>query len=160
MAIDRLVRFFALVAGSVLFGLMLLTVYSVVMRYAFNAPPIFTLDLSNMMLIPAVAFGIAYCGWTGGHIAVDLIGALGRPGLVRWTDAAVRLVCAAVIGLWAWKLAELAIDSREIGDATNMVQIPHYPFIWTMAAGAALYALVLVALAVRAYRGMEDPPSS
>jgi TRAP-type C4-dicarboxylate transport system permease small subunit len=126
----------------------------------FNAPPIFTLDASRMLLIPVVAFGLAYCGWTGGHIAVDLIGAVGPRWLVRWVDIVVRLVCAGVIGLWAWKLVGLAADSYEIGDATNMVQFPHYPFVWMMVAGAGLYALVLIALMMRALRGQEDPPRS
>lgn len=160
MAIDRTVRLFALVAGGVLLVLMLLTVYSVVMRYVFNAPPIFTLDASRMLMIPVVAFGLAYCGWTGGHVAVDLIGALNRPKLVRCTDAVVRLACAALIALWAWKLAWLAVESRDIGNATNMVQIPHYPFVWMMVAGAALYAAVLVALTMRSWRGEADPPTS
>ena len=160
MMLDRIVRIFALLAGGVLFGLMLLTVYAVVMRYVFNAPPIFTLDVSRMLMIPVVALGLAYCGWTGGHIAVDLIGAIATAELVRRIDILVRLVCAGVIGLWAWKLVGLAIDSQDIGNATNMVQIPHYPFVWIMVAGAGLYAVVLIALALRALRGQEDPPRS
>jgi TRAP-type C4-dicarboxylate transport system permease small subunit len=158
--LDRIVRLFALLCGAVLFALMLVTVYSVIMRYVFNAPPLFTLDLSRMMLIPVAAFGLAYCGWTGGHIAVDLIGAIGRPRLVQYTDAGVRLVCALVIGLWCWELVGLALYSLEIGDATNMVQIPHYPFVWVMVAGAGLYAVVLIALARRAILGEDDPPLS
>jgi TRAP-type C4-dicarboxylate transport system permease small subunit len=160
MTLDRIVRFFALIAGGVLFALMLLTVYSVVMRYVFNAPPIFTLDLSRMLLIAVVAFGLAYCGWTGGHIAVDLIETVGWPKLARCTDIVVRLVCAGVIGLWAWKLAGLALDSYEVGNATNMVQIPHHPFVWMMVVGAGLYAAVLIALMMRSCRGQEDPPTS
>jgi TRAP-type transport system small permease protein len=160
MILDRIVRFFALIAGGILVGLMLLTVYGVVMRYVFNAPPIFTLDVSRMMMIPVVALGLAWCGWTGGHIAVDLIGAIAPSGLARRVDVVVRLVCAGVIGLWAWKLVDLAVESQEIGNATNMVQIPHYPFVWMMVAGAALYAVVLIALTLRAFRGQEDPPQS
>lgn len=160
MTLNRIVRFFALLCGVVLFALMLVTVYSVVMRYVFNAPPLFTLDLSRMLLIPVAVFGLAYCGWTGGHIAVDLIGALGRPRLVRCVDIIIRLVCAGFIGLWAWKLVGLALYSLEIGNATNMVQIPHHPFVWIMVMGVGLYAIVLFALARRAFNGEEDPPHS
>ena len=158
--LEKTVRSFALLAGMVLFALMLVTVYSVVMRYVFNAPPLFTLDLSRMILIPIAIFGLAYCGWTSGHIAVDLIGTFGRPQLVRWSDVCIRALCAGVIGLWTWKLVGLAIDSQEIGDATNMVQIPHYPFVWIMVIGCGLYTLVLVALMLRSVCGEEDPPTS
>lgn len=158
--LEKTVRSFALLAGVVLFALMLVTVYSVVMRYVFNAPPLFTLDLSRMILIPVAMFGLAYCGWTSGHIAVDLIGTFGRPRLVRWCDVIIRGLCAGVIGLWTWKLIDLAVDSHEVGDATNMVQIPHYPFVWVMVVGGGLYALVLVALMLRSVRGEEDPPKS
>jgi TRAP-type C4-dicarboxylate transport system permease small subunit len=156
--LEKLIRFFALLCGVVMFGLMLVTVYSVVMRYVFNAPPLFTLDLSRMILIPVAVFGLAYCGWTGGHIAVDLIGTFGRPQLVRWTDVVVRSLCVGVIGLWTWMLVDLAFDSWEVGNATNMVQIPHYPFVWMMVVGAGLYACVLVALTLRSIRGEGDPP--
>ena len=158
--LEKTIRSFALLAGMVLFALMLVTVYSVVMRYVFNAPPLFTLDLSRMILIPVAIFGLAYCGWTSGHIAVDLIGPFGRPQLVRWCDVIIRALCAGVIGLWTWRLIDLAVDSQEVGDATNMVQIPHYPFVWIMVAGCGLYALVLVALMLRSVRGEEDPPKS
>lgn len=160
MSIEKITRYFALLCGVVLFAIMLVTVYSVVMRYVFNAPPLFTLDITRMMLIPVAVLGLAYCGWTGGHIAVDLVGALGRPKLVRWIDVAVRIICAGVIGLWTARLIDLAIDSQEIGDATNMIQLPHYPFVWVMVAGAALYVVVLIALALRSIRGEEDPPRS
>lgn len=159
-ALELLVRGAALLAGAVLFALMLLTVYSVVMRYVFNAPPYFTLDLSKMMLVPAVFFGLAYCGWTGGHIAVDLIGALGAPRLTRWIDAAVRLACVLVLGLTTWMLAGLAVDAREFEEATNLIEIPHHPFVWMMVAGAALYTAALAGLLARAVEGREDPPRS
>lgn len=160
MTFDRIVRFFAILAGIDLFGLMLLTVYSVVMRYVFNAPPFFTLDLSEMMLIPVVFFGLAYCGWTGGHIAIDLVGTLKMPALERVVDVAVRLACAAVVALWTWKLARLARDLQEVGNATNLVQIPHFPFVWAMVAGSGLFALACFGLALRSLRGQDDPPTS
>ena len=160
MSLEKIVRGFALVGGVILLGVMLLIVYSVVMRYVFNAPPFFTLDTAQMLLVPVVFFGLAYCGWTGGHIAVDLIGVIAPPGVVRWTDAAVRLVCAAVMGLLTWRLVDLAIDAREYGEATNLIEIPHFPFVLLMVVGAGLYGLVLVALAVRSLRGQGDPPPS
>ena len=157
---DRIVRAVALTGGIILFGLMLLTVYSVIMRYVFNAPPFFTLDTSEMMLIPVVFFSLAYCGWTGGHIAVDLIGLTGWPRLVRWTDICVRLVCAALIGLLTWKLVGLAFDAIEFDDVTNLIEIPHYPFVGVMIFGSGLYTVVLIALMIRAIRGQQDPPRS
>lgn len=160
MTLDRIVRHFALAAGGVLFLLMLLTVYSVILRYVFNAPPFFTLDVSQMMLVPVVFFGLAYCGWTGGHIAVDLIETLGMPRLTRWTDIAVRFVCALVLGLLSWKLVGLAFDSAEFEEATNLIEIPYHPFVWVMVAGSVLYTVVLAALMLRAVRGQEDPPKS
>ncbi|MEK9685393.1 MAG: TRAP transporter small permease [Rhodospirillaceae bacterium] len=158
--LQKTIRAFALFSGFVLFGLMLITVYSVVMRYAFNAPPLFTLDLSRMMLIPVAVTGLAYCGWTSGHIAVDLIGTFGRPKLVRMSDIVVRCLCAWMVGLWTYKLIDLAIDSQEVGNATNMVQIPHYPFVWIMVASCGLFAIVFIGLMIRSIKGKEDPRTS
>ena len=65
-----------------------------------------------------------------------------------------------MIGLLTWKLVDLAIDAKDLGEATNLIEIPHHPFVWLMVIGSGLYTLVLVALMRRSVRGEEDPPKS
>ena len=157
--LDRTVRAMALVAGASLMWLMLLVCYSVLMRRVFNAPPLGGTDIASVSLVPVAFLGFAYCGWTGGHIAVDVISALGRPRLTRWTDVVVRLLSAVIIGMLTWRCIVLLVDAIEIGEATELIEVPHSPFIAIMIFGSAVFALTFAVMARRAWRGLPAAPS-
>lgn len=137
-------RFLAGVAGAALLWLMLLTVVAVVMRYVFNAPILGAQDLSELSLAVVVFLGMPYCGWTGGHVAVDLISSLAGESRLRYTDTLVRLLGAVLVAFVAWQAMRQGLDALEYGDATNLVEILHHPFLFLMSFGWALFAVVLL----------------
>ncbi len=81
--VDRSVRRLAFIGGLALLWLMGLTVVAVMMRYVFGAPILGAQDISEMSLVLVAFLGLAYSGWTGAHIAVDLIGGMLPPGLTK-----------------------------------------------------------------------------
>lgn len=137
-------RFLAYAAGAALLWLMLLTVVAVVMRYVFNAPILGVQDISEVSLAVVVFLGIPYCGWTGGHVAVDLIASVVGESRLRYTDALMRLLGAVLFGVVAWQAMRQGLDALEYGDATNLVDIPHHPFMFLMSFGWLLFAGVLL----------------
>ena len=141
-------RSLAYAAGAALLWLMLLTVVAVVMRYVFNAPILGAQDISEISLAVVVFLGIPYCGWTGGHVAVDLISTVVGESRLRYTDTLMRLVGAVLFGFVAWQAMRQGLDALEYGDATNLVDIPHYPFMFLMSFGWLLFAGVLLIQAV------------
>ena len=157
--LDRSVKALAILAGISLMWLMFLVCYAVFMRRVFNAPPLGGDELAAVSLVPIVFLGFAYCGWTGGHIAVDLISSLNRPNLTRWTDVVVRLLSAGLLGILTWRSIVLLQDSIETGDASELIEIPHAPFIVMMIIGTAIFTLTFVVMAFRAWRGEPDAPS-
>ncbi len=157
-ALDRSVKAMAIVAGVALMWLMALVCYSVLMRRVFNAPPLGGTDLASVSLVPVAFLGFAYCGWTGGHIAVDVISGLGRPNLTRWTDVTMRILSSLLVALLTWRCIVLLGDAMEIGEATELIEIPHSPFIAVMIAGSAVFALTFFVMALRAWRGEADAP--
>jgi TRAP-type C4-dicarboxylate transport system permease small subunit len=154
------VRFLAIIGGATLLCLMLLTVYAVIMRYVFNAPVLWALDYARVGLVVVTFSGLAYCGWTGGHIAVDFIGTFTPPSVLRVSDTIIRLICAILIGMMAWQGFEQGLDALEMGEGTNEVEIPLFPFLLVVAFGCGVYSIVLIAQALRAARGvsMDDVP--
>lgn len=156
--LDRSVRAMAIVAGLSLMWLMVLVCYAVFMRRVFNAPPLGGTDLASVSLVPVAFLGFAYCGWTGGHIAVDVISSLNRPNLTRWTDVIVRLLSAGLLGILTWRCIILLEDAMEIGEATELIEIPHSPFILIMIFGSAVFTLTFLVMAIRAWRGQPDAP--
>lgn len=135
---------FALTAGYILFGVMLLIVINVVLRYFFGAPILGAEEVVQLALVPATTLALALCGLTGGHVAVDLFdGMLGPVG--RWIgDFLATGLGLVLISIFAWVSLEGAIESFEWGDTTNLLDIPLGPFFILMAFGALLYAIVLL----------------
>ena len=138
---DRFLRLLTLAAGGILLLLMGITVLDVFLRYVFNAPLASAWEFTEFSMSLIVFLGIAYCGWTGGHIAVDVFEKwLNRPGL-RFLPALIAFVGAALFALIAYRATLETIAT--IDQVSNMLRWPHYPFRFTVAFGAAMLAAVL-----------------
>lgn len=151
---DRFLRLLALASGGVLLLLMVYTVADVVLRYGFNRPFSGSLEFTEFMMVLIVFLAIAYTGWTGGHIAVDLFEkALDRPGL-RFLPAIISFAGALLFAVIAWRvtLETMAV----LPQVSNMLRWPHYPFRFTVAFGSAMFALVLLVQGVTALGRKPD----
>lgn len=153
------VRCLAIIAGATLLFLMLVTVYAVVMRYVFNAPVLWALDYARVGLVVLVFFGLGYCGLTGGHIAVDFISSFLPFKFLTISDVIIRISCVVIIFLMAWQAFIQGLDALEMGEGTNEVEIPLFPFFLVVAFGSIVYCVVLIIQVVRAAKGVEiDDP--
>jgi TRAP-type C4-dicarboxylate transport system permease small subunit len=143
-------RALALIAGALLLLLMGFTVIDIVLRYLFNAPFSGSFELTEFLMAAIVFLAIAYTGWTGGHIAVDLFERfLERPGL-RLLPAIISFTGAALFAVIAWQATRETIAT--IDQVSNMLVWPHYPFRFTVAFGSAMFAIVLAIQGVQALR--------
>jgi TRAP-type C4-dicarboxylate transport system permease small subunit len=148
---DRLLRLLALVAGVVLLILMIFTVLDVFFRYLFNAPFRSVYEFTEFMMALIVFFGIPYTGWVGGHIAVDVFAKwLDRPSL-RFLPAVLAFLGAALFLLIAYRATLEA--TATLGQISNLLRWPHFPFRYSVALGSLLLAIVLLIETVRALRG-------
>ena len=149
------VRLMAIVGGAMLMCLMALTVVAVTLR-KFNDPILGTQDLSEAGLTIVVFFAMAYSGWTGGHIAVDLIGNFVSARRLAVVDAAVRIVSGLFFTVAAWQSLNQGLDALEFGDGFNLLDIPHFPFYFAIAFGSLVFSFVLVVLGLRSACGMPE----
>ena len=154
--LDRSVKALALLAGISLMWLMFLVCYAVFMRRVFNAPPLGGDELAALSLVPIVFLGFAYCGWTGGHIAVDLIGNVIKGRALQLLDVGVRLVCALFFIVVTWMTVIHGLDALEFGDEFNLLPIPHWPFYFVIAFGSGVFTFVLFLLAARSACGLPE----
>ena len=153
LLIQKFVRHLAIFAGVALMSLMLLIVYAVVMRYIFNSPILWALDCARVGLVVLVFFGLAYCGLTGGHIAVDFLGAIAAHRTVQLTDIIIRSICCLLVGLMAWQSMVQGLDALDLGEGTNELEIQLFPFFAVAALGSVAYCAVLMIQVKRAIRG-------
>lgn len=148
--LDRFLRLLALVSGAILLLLMGFIVVDVVLRYVFNAPFSSSKEITEFAMALIVFLALAYCGWTGGHIAVDLFEKwLDRPGL-RWLPSVLCFVGALLFAVIAWRAMLETIAT--LPQVSNMLRMPHFPFRFTVAFGSAMFALVMFIQGVQALR--------
>jgi TRAP-type C4-dicarboxylate transport system permease small subunit len=143
-------RALALIGGGLLLVLMGFTIVDIVLRYAFNAPFSGSFEFTEFMMAAIVFLALAYTGWTGGHISVDLLeGWLDRPSL-RLLPAMISFAGALLFALVAWQATRETVAT--IDQISNMLRWPHYPFRFIVAFGSAMFALVLAIQGVQALR--------
>ena len=151
---DRFLRILALASGATMILLVLVTVTDVVMRYVFNKPLASVWEFTEFSMALIVFLGIAYCGWTGGHIAVDVFSRwLDRPSL-RFLPAVLSFIGAALFGLIAYRATLETIAT--IDQVSNTLRWPFYPFRFTVAAGSAIFALVML---IQGVQSLSQPPA-
>lgn len=142
--IERGVRGLAIFAGIAILAMMLLTCADVFLRYVFNAPIEGSFDVTQMLMVVIVFFALAYCGWTGGHVVVDLLREVLPPRLLVALSVLVNAIGFVVMVTITWQALVTASDFMRTGETPMTVLIPKYPFVIVTAFGASIYAVVLL----------------
>ena len=133
----------AYIAGVVLVLLMLLTTADVVGRYFFNSPLSGVFDLTHFAVSIMVYLGLAYCAVRGAHVVIELLyDKLPRVGRLL-LDRATNIAGCILFGLISWRTAVQAVTVRDMGEASQMMELPLFPLYCLVAFGSALFAWVL-----------------
>lgn len=151
----------ALATGALaLLASLAMIVYSVAMRYVFNAPQVWVDDLVGFSLVAIVMLSAADVMRRGEHIGVDLLtnrlGDAGRRVAEVWSLLAV-LVTAVFFVVEGW---ETVAFSRMLGVVTHgHVEIPLYLVQLLLPGGGVLLALAATMGLARAALGEPPAPS-
>lgn len=142
--LNRAAELLAIIAGLVLSAVVVLVFVDVILRYFFDAPWGGRQDLVEMGMVVSILLAAPYAWRASDHISVDLL-----PNLpFRWLECArawfVNLAVAGIYGLIAWRAWFAAEDAMLFNEATNMIAIPHRPFILLIMIIAALHAAMIV----------------
>ena len=140
-------RSLALAGGWVIVGLMLYTVADVILRYIFNQPFSGSIEVTEFAMSAIVFLGIAWCGWLGGHVAVDILERPLENPRLRFVPVILTLASAVLFAAIAWLTVDEALST--MSRVSNMMRWPHYPFQFIVALGSAMYAIVLLIQSVR-----------
>lgn len=145
--IDRINEMLGQVLSNLVIVLMLVTLYDVIMRYAFNRPTKWAFTICVALMSLMVILGAGYVFLHKGHVAVDVIYRNFSPrvkaimNLVTFTF--IFIFCFIVI----WKGGDLAFDSirqRET-DRVSLLTMPIYPFrVFVVVGGILLFLQAVV----------------
>ncbi len=139
-----IIRLFSIIAIITLAMMVLLTFVDVMLRYFFNRPLAFSLELIQVMAVIVVFFGLAYTQLYKGHIAIDV--------LVNLLSQRARLVIDSIgtilsIGLFCliiWRSSLYALGLQESHQVTETLGMPVSPFAFVVPFGSILLVVVLL----------------
>lgn len=149
------------VAAAGLLACLALIGWAVVMRYGFNAAPVWVDEVVGFLLVGIVLLAAADALRRGEHIAVDLItsrlGSPARRALALWGGVAT-VVMALVLIINGWGTAMLA---RTLGLLTEgHLEWPTWWLMLLMPLGGALLLLAALEAIARAWLGLPAPGDS
>jgi TRAP-type transport system small permease protein len=151
-----LLRLLALIAGWVIVGLMVYTVADVILRYIFNRPFSGPIEVTEFAMSVIVFLGIAWCGWLGGHVAVDILERPLEDPRLRFIGVILTFISGVLFLAIAWLTVDEALSTMR--RVSNMMRWPHYPFQFIVALGSAMYAIVLFVQCFRMLGKREGGP--
>lgn len=129
------------VSGVALAIMMCLVFFNVVLRTVWR-PIQGTYDYTALLASITVSFAMAYCAAQKGHVAITLF--------VERLPKRVQGLCGVVVGaigtglftVLFWQSIKYGIQLRRVGTVTMTTETPFYPFVYGMAFGFLVLALV------------------
>ena len=147
---------FGKVGQFILMAMVLLTIVDVVLRRIFNHPLSSSLELSQVMLVIVVFSSVAYCGIKSGHVTIDALTSRFSPKIQAILNSITGLFGVLLFSAMGWGSMVLAMDKLSNHSVTGILPIPIYPFVFLVAFGSILLALILLVQFINSLIGMED----
>ncbi|MDO9558627.1 MAG: TRAP transporter small permease [Syntrophales bacterium] len=142
---------FNYVACFAIVAMMLLSCADVALRLI-GAPIPGAYEMVGFISAVIVSFSLAHTSLQRGHVAVEIIFEKLSPRTQFIVDAAGNLISAILFGLVAWQSLAYGVDLRRSGEVSLTLQMPLHPFVYGIAAGCGLLALVLLVVFARSLR--------
>jgi TRAP-type C4-dicarboxylate transport system permease small subunit len=114
---------------------MLLTVAEVIGRYGFNAPIFGRQDIAQILLASSIFLAFPVVTMHGEQIA---------PPAAFWRDRAIEALTSVTLitmGIWLFERAEKALNR---GSTSELLFLPKYPLIGTIAIIVGLSGVLLI----------------
>lgn len=141
-----------MIAGVILFVVMIMTAVDVFGRYFFNQPLTFAFEMTGVLVAVMVFITLPSVTLRQEHISVGLFEHfyIGRLAALRLF--LVSTTVAVSFAFLAWRMFLLAIRFYNYSDVTDSLKMPLWPVVTLGGIGISLAALAGAALAVDAIR--------
>ena len=126
-----------------LIGIMLLVVANIIARF-FGTVIIGTIELVELMIVVTVAFAFGYTAQRQSHVVVKVVVSRFSPRvqavLAIFTTALSIGVCALIV----WASAGIMYERALLGERTELLKVPSFPFRFIWVFGLVLFCFVLL----------------
>ena len=133
------------VGAIVLAMMMFLIAGDVTLRYCFRSPITGSVELVELMMVVVVFLAIAYTASQKGHVAIELVVSHFPQRAQAIIDIFTCFLSLGLIALIIWRSVVRANSVLLANHVSAVLSIPIYPFVFIIALGCALLAIVLLA---------------
>lgn len=137
-------RFTMYVMGGILASMILLVVVDVILRRIFNNPLPFSLELMGFGLVVVVWSAILFSTMKERHISVDIITSHFPLKVRRVLNVIADFIGMGLLLTIGWRCILYAMQLKESGQESVMLDLPLYPFISLVALGAICAGCMLL----------------
>lgn len=130
-----------ILAGVALVAMMVLVFGNVISRAVWQ-PIMGTYEVTAFLAAMTISFALANCAVDKGHIALTLFVDRLPPRGRAFFDIIVSILGALLYLVLAWQVTKYAIHMKGTGEVSLTMEIPFYPFIFGVAFGLLMLALV------------------
>jgi len=144
--LDYLSKGGLLLAGLLLLAMAFNVTYGVVTRYVFNSPSIYAIEMTKILLIPALVLAVSYVQRNNRHLKVDFLSNRFPIKLQNIIfEIVVPIMALYVCYVLVWKGWDSAWYSFQINEKSMSVwSEPLYPVRFMIPIGYGLLALILI----------------
>ena len=154
--IDMTCRIVNGVAALMLFGMMLIIVVDVILRYVFKSPLAGGPEFVEFMLAVTISLSLAYAGVRKAHVAVGFLVSRFSQKVQVVINSINQFLAAGFFFLIAWKSAGQAVVLKANEQTSMVMSIPIYPFLWVLVIGSGLLGLVFIIQCIQTCIGESE----
>lgn len=133
------------VSAVLLFSMMLIMLYEVIMRYAFNAPTIWSTEVTGYLVVIICFLGLGHVLHLGGHVNVDTVQRLFSKRIQVILNLIFSLLTLAYIALLLWQSGLMAWNSYRLDiNASSLFGTPQWIPQLFLPLGSLLLCLQLI----------------
>ena len=151
----RLIEYWALLGGIVLFAIVLMTAWSATSGMVFGRPLQGDVELTEMGIAVAVFMFLPYCQLVGANVTADIFTAGAGPRTVALLELVSALVALGFSALLLWRMYLGLLDYRRYVETTTILHVPlwyaYIPILLSLAL-LALASLISVRSTLQAWK--------
>ena len=132
-----------ILSGVALVIMMGLVFVNVVLRAVWK-PILGTYEFTGFLASITITFALAHCASKKGHIAITIFAERLPPKVQAVLDSLVATLATALYAVISWQCVKYAINLYQIDEVSPATATPFYPFIFAVAFGLLMLALVLL----------------
>ena len=148
--LDKIIELLSNVAilfsGILLLAMGFNVTYGVISRYIFNSPSIYAIEMTKILMIPALVLAVSYVQRNGRHLKVDFLSSH-FPKMAQHvlSEIAVPIMGLFVVYVLVWKGWASMVYSFQIHETSFAVwEEPLWPVRLTIPIGYGLLCLVMI----------------